>query len=153
MVGLAQECGLELVFKLHPFESVAGHQRILRSHLDPKTADGIRVIAGPLSAELWQHTHCALTVQSTVALECSARGVPIFMCGWLADSSAGYVQQFQKFGVGHVLRSPAELDQVPEFIASSGKVDPRKWMAEPLDPEVLRQLLHGAYARPALASA
>lgn len=151
LVTLAQRCRLELVFKLHPFESISGHRRFLRRFLDRKIAEKIRVITGPISANLWERCACALTVQSTVAIECSSRGIPIFLCGWLADRSSGYVDQFARFGSGQLLHSPAEFEQVPERINS------HKFSSIPhtevLNSETLRCLLNGTYSRRALATA
>ena len=152
LAALAEACRLELVFKLHPFESERGHRRILRRYLRMKAARETRVITGQTPPELWQNAACALTVQSTVALECAMRGVPLFLCGWLADSCAGYVQQYERFGVGRVLRSVEELDQIPRCIASQAIQQPYG-LTETLDPKTLRHLLEGVYSRPALASA
>ena len=102
--ALAESCGLKLVFKLHPFESVKGHRRLLRKYL-PKQESRIAVIAGAPSAQLWRNTRFAVIVQSTVALQCAALGIPVFLCAWLKDSTAGYVEQFAKFGIGHVLEN------------------------------------------------
>jgi hypothetical protein len=153
LVTLARECGRELVFKLHPFESSAGHKKILHRLLGRDTAEKIRIITGPISPELWKRTGCALTVQSTVALECSSRGVPVFLCDWLADGSCGYVEQFQRFGSGRILRSVAEFQRVPEWMHSPEFVNSRMRQSEPLDSEILRQLLGGTYSRQALATA
>ena len=153
LLVLARDSGLELVFKLHPFESAAGHRRTLRRYLDSPAAQQIRIITGPTPPELWQNTICALTAQSSVALECSARGIPIFLCGWLSDPCAGYVQQFERFGIGQVLRSPQELDQVPHWIASSSQLAPQNNSSKTMDPETLHQLLSGVYSCPAAASA
>jgi hypothetical protein len=153
LLAVARECGLELVFKLHPFESAVGHRRMLRRYLDAQTTAAIRIIVGPSPPQLWQLTKCALTVQSTVALECSRRGIPVFLCGWLADACAGYVQQFERFGFGRVLRTPSEFEQVPGWIASPAETRLCKRNAEPLDPKILRQLLQAAYSRAELASA
>jgi hypothetical protein len=153
LVALARDSGLELVFKLHPFESAAGHKRTLRRYLGAKIARDIRVITGPTPTELWQNANCAFTVQSSVALECSMRGIPIFLCGWLSDPCAGYVQQFERFGIGRVLRSPRELDQVPHWIASPSQLEPENNSSKTMDPETLHQLLSGAYSCPAAASA
>ena len=151
LVSLAQRCQLELVFKLHPFESISGHRSLLRQFLDRTAAAKIRVITGPISAELWDRCACALTVQSSVALECSSRGIPIFLCGWLADRSSGYVDQFARFGSGQLLHSPAEFEQVPDRINS------HKFSSIPhtelLNSETLRCLLNGTYSRRALATA
>ncbi len=151
LVTLARRCQLELVFKLHPFDSISGHRRLLRQFLGRSMAANIRVITGPISAELWERCACALTVQSTVALECSSRGIPIFLCGWLADCSSGYVEQFDRFGSGQLLHSPAELEQVPDRINSHkfSSIPP----TDSLNSETLRCLLNGTYSRGALATA
>jgi hypothetical protein len=151
LVALARTCGLELVFKLHPFESVKGHRRLLRRYLDPKVAREVRVTAGQAPPEMWQHANCALMVQSSVALECSKRGIPAFLCGWLADPCAGYVQQFERFGFGTVLRTPDELNEVPDLMNSARQ--PQSNVSETISAQTLRQLLEGSYSRAALATA
>jgi len=151
LVALARKCGLELVFKLHPFESVKGHRRLLRRYLEPKVANEIRIIAGQAPPDMWQHANCALMVQSSVALECSKHGIPLFLCGWLADPCAGYVQQFERFGFGVVLRTPDELNGVPELMNSARR--PQSNVSEAISGQTLLQLLEGSYSRGALATA
>ena len=73
LCALAQTCGLRLVFKLHPFESIKGHRRMLR-RLVPEQERQIEVLAGPPSDQLWNNTRLALTVQSSTALECCRLG-------------------------------------------------------------------------------
>jgi hypothetical protein len=117
LCSLAQTCGLRLVFKLHPFESVKGHRKMLRRLL-PERERQIDVLAGPPSDELWNNTQLALTVQSSTALECAALGIPVFLCAWLRDPYAGYVQQYSRFGVGHVLDSSAQIAEIPVALAN-----------------------------------
>jgi hypothetical protein len=139
--SLAQTCGLRLVFKIHPFESVRGHRRILRKYL-PTQEPEIGVIEGETSPQLWRNARFALTVQSTVALQCASLGIPVFLCYWLQDSSSGYVEQFSKFGVGHILESVDELSQVPDLLDmkdESVEIRPKLW--ETMDPGKLRDLL------------
>ena len=139
--SLAQSCGLKLVFKIHPFESVKGHRSILRKYL-PREEPGIGVIAGAPSPQLWSNTRFALTVQSTVALQGAALGIPVFLCSWLRDSSAGYVEQFSRFGIGHILDSTDELSQVPRLLEMKGKtVQRRPALWETMEPAKLRDLL------------
>ena len=45
LCSLAQSSGMKLVFKLHPFESLKGHRRMLRKYL-PQQESEIMVIAG-----------------------------------------------------------------------------------------------------------
>ena len=139
--SLAQSCGLKLVFKLHPFESVKGHRRILRKYL-PRQEAGIGVIAGAPSPQLWRNTRFALVVQSTVALQCASLGIPVFLCSWLRDSSSGYVEQFSRFGIGHILESSDELSDIPRLLEVKGKtIQMRPALWETMDPAKLRDLL------------
>ncbi len=120
LCSLVQNCGLKLVFKLHPFESIKGHRRMLRRLL-PKQERGIEVLAGPPSDYLWNNTRVALTVQSSTALECAALGIPIFLCGWLRDVFSGYVQQYARFGIGHVLESAEQMATIPQLLATQNE--------------------------------
>jgi hypothetical protein len=109
---LAEALKLELVFKIHPFESVREHRRRLRRCL-PQRASEIQVIAGPPTPGLWEKTQVALTVQSTTALQCAELGIPVFLCGWLRDPHSGYQEQFIRFGVGEVLESVEKIAEIP----------------------------------------
>jgi hypothetical protein len=143
---LAETCGLQLVFKLHPFEGEKGHRRWLRRYL-PDEESEIRVICGSPTAELWQKTRFAMTVQSTIALECTSLGIPVFLCAWLKNPFAGYVQQFERFGAGIVLHSPQQISDIPFLlesrpVKSSGEA--RLWQT--MEPEKLRELFSGQYS-------
>jgi hypothetical protein len=113
--ALAQGRGLRLVFKLHPFDSIKGHRKMLRRFV-PEDEHQIEVFAGPPSDRLWINTRLALTVQSSTALQCATLGIPIFLCAWLRDPYSGYVQQYQRFGVGHVLESPEQIADIPRLL-------------------------------------
>jgi len=134
LCSLAENCGLKLVFKLHPFESIRGHRKKLRHILGQKER-GIEVLAGPPNDELWQNAKFALTVESSTALECAARGIPVFLCGWLRDPHAGYAQQYARFGAGRLLESPDEIEDIPRLLGSENRlpasvenaIDPRKF--------------------------
>jgi hypothetical protein len=152
LVSLARECGLELVFKLHPFESIKGHERLLRQLLPEDKAREIRVVNGPISAEFWLQVSCALTAQSTVAIDCSLRGIPIFLCGWLADSVSGYAQQYARFGVGHLLQSAQHLNRIPQLLGETQPAHPGV-SRQTIDAETLRNVLSGSHSRAALMSA
>ena len=79
------------------------------------------MIAGAPSPQLWRNTRFALTVQSTVALQCASLGIPVFLCSWLRDSSSGYVEQFSRFGIGHILESSDELSEIPRLLEVKGQ--------------------------------
>jgi hypothetical protein len=153
LCALAQTCGLKLVFKLHPFESIKGHRKMLR-RLVPQHERQIEVLAGPPSDQLWSNTRFALTVQSSTAVECCALGIPVFLCAWLRDSWAGYLQQYARFGVGHVLVSPDQISEIPELLANRGNKSvlqgaPQKAIA--LDD--LQDLFSGTYSLPVASNA
>jgi hypothetical protein len=142
LCALAETCGLKLVFKLHPFETAKGHRKILLRHLPAEKVRQIEVITGPISEQLWRNTRFALTVQSSVALECAARSIPIFLCGWLGDSFSGYIQQYERFGVGHLLESATQIDDIPQLLElRPAKFGARPDHPDPMGAETLRELL------------
>lgn len=142
--SLARASGLQLVFKLHPFESIKGHRRLLLRYLPREEARRVEILAGPPSPQLWRRTRVALTVQSTVALECRAQGIPVFLCGWLRDSHSGYLRQFARFGIGQVLESPDQIGEIPRLLGNTGSSAEAK-MWQTIDPEKLRRLMAGTY--------
>jgi hypothetical protein len=151
--GLAQACGLKLVFKLHPFDSVKGYRRMLH-RLIPAHERHIEVLAGPPSDQLWNDTRLALTVQSSTALECTARNIPVFLCAWLRDSYSGYVQQYSRFGVGHVLESSEQIANIPGLLTSEdGEVFEQQGARRAADPADFARLLSGTYTLPVASSA
>jgi len=153
LCSLAQTCGLRLVFKLHPFESIKGHRRMLR-RLMPKQERDIDVIAGPPSDQLWNKIRCALTVQSSTAVECAALGIPVFLCAWLRDSYSGYVQQYARFGAGNVLETPEQIDEIPRLLErQSGNFFQPHTYRRSIDSDKLADLFSGAYSLPAASNA
>ena len=150
---LAQTCGLKLVFKLHPFESAKGHRRMLRRYL-PEQEHRIEIIARPPSAELWEKTRFAVTVQSSTVLECAALGIPVFLCGWLRDSYSGYVRQYARFDIGHVLESPEQIGEISRLLKMYNEKDSRRgtpWQT--IDPGELAHLISGTHSLPVASNA
>jgi hypothetical protein len=134
---LAENCGLKLVLKLHPFESSRGCRNTLRRVL-ADCADDVEVITGPTSDDLWQRMRFAVTVESSTALECATVGVPVFLCDWLRDLYSGYARQYARFGIGYSLESPEQLADIPQLLQTE------KFAAEvreaTIEPEALRDL-------------
>ena len=153
LCALAQACGLRLVFKLHPFDSIRGHRKILRRFV-PEREPQIEVLAGPPSDQLLHQTRLALTVQSSTALQCAALGIPVFLCAWLRDPYSGYIQQFARFGVGHVLESPEQISEIPRLLESQMQWSFRKQtIPATVDLGELTNLFSGTYSLPATSSA
>ena len=119
LVSLAQTCGLKLIFKVHPFESVKSLRLWLRKYLPNEIERDVDVIGGPATPEMWQNMRFAMTVQSTIALECAMRGIPVFLCAWLRDPYLGYIDQFARYGVGKVLQSADDMMRVPELLETT----------------------------------
>jgi len=153
LCSLARTCGLKLVFKLHPFESVRGHRRMLRRLL-PEQERQIEVLSGPPSDQLWNNTQLALTVQSSTALECAALGIPVFLCAWLRDPYSSYVQQYARFGVGHVLESSEQIAGIPGLLASpTGQSSQPQAPVRAMDPDKVAHLFSGTYSLPVASHA
>jgi hypothetical protein len=145
LCSVAQNSGLRLVFKLHPFESVKEYRRMLRRLVPGR--EKIELLAGPPSEYMWSNTRAAVTVQSSAALECTARDIPVFLCAWLRDPYSGYVQQYARFGVGRLLECPEQMAEIPGLIEKHlGK----RFQPEPvwrsLDSDRLGNLLTGTYS-------
>ena len=152
LLALAHTCKLELVFKLHPFESVEGHRRLLRRFLPKAEAARIHVLDGPPSHELWLRTRFALTGQSTVAVDCATRGIPVFLCAWLRDSYTGYLRQYARFGIGYSLESAEQIAGIPELLESQWpELPPKNRLRQTIDPGTLRELLSAPAVAPLAA--
>lgn len=144
LLRLARVAGAKLVFKLHPFEDKKGQWRLLKRVLPAAETREIEVVEGIFTEQMWQNTRIALTVQSTMALDCVTRGVPVFLCAWLRTLETGFVEQFSRFGIGEVLNSPGELAEVPLLLKSFASAPLAKdaiWKA--MDPRELHDALSG----------
>ena len=126
LADLALAEGRKLVVKLHPFESLAERRRIAIDILRPEQRQAVRVLAGALEPGLLEKAWFAVTILSTVTVECAVRGIPCFLCRWLEFSPYGYVDQFSRFGLGLSLNRPEEIAGIPgklaEHRASSGVI-------------------------------
>ncbi len=148
LCSLARVCRLRLIFKLHPFESAKGVRALLSSNLPSETERQIDVIKGPMSKELWRKTRFAMVVQSTVALECHALGVPVFLCSWLGGSHGAYVRQYRRFGIGQLLETPDQIADIPRLLETISSRHPTPGNSEHiLTDEEFHQLLDGAPAK------
>jgi len=140
LADIAGAIGRELVIKLHPQESLRDRRRFVNAALSPIQRKRTRIVEGPLNEQLLRQTYFALTVLSTTAVDCTLRGIPVFLCTWLDGSNYGYVEQFIKFGAGSPLSSADEILEIPRMI---GRFAPQSTcdLWEQVKPERLEQLL------------
>lgn len=136
LAAMAQKLNLELVLKLHPFENAKSYRRLLR-----RSALRARIITGPITEELWQRSQVALTVQSSTALECAGRQVPVYLCSWLRDASSGYVPQYTRYHVGSTLASVEQIENIPALMAENQCRPGIRTTA--LSQETFRELIRG----------
>jgi hypothetical protein len=146
LVKVAQQLGRRIILKLHPFESTRGRARLLRSVLSADELGMVRVSAAPAS-EVLMHTLLGIGLDSSIAVECTQRGIPYFMCGWFDFNGFGYMRQFARFGAGLVLEKPQDILSIPQRVVPSerdaAKIR-RLWQVA--DNAVLDQILFGSNA-------
>ncbi|MGA7752707.1 MAG: hypothetical protein WCB05_07750 [Candidatus Sulfotelmatobacter sp.] len=110
---IARENGRSVIVKLHPFESRAQRQKLVRDVLSLEDRELVTVMDGPLTSALMQRAWFGITVESTTAMDCLQSGVRCFLCGWLSMSSYEYPRQYARFGVGEVLSDLAQIAEIP----------------------------------------
>ncbi|HUO13953.1 MAG TPA: hypothetical protein VMX38_03115 [Verrucomicrobiae bacterium] len=139
---LAAEKGKSLTIKLHPFESRSERTRVVHDVLESYDSRNVRVLDGPLTAELLKEAWFGITVESTSVLDCAQNGVCCFLCAWLSHSPYQYIQQYARFGVGAMLQGRAQIASIPELLV---RFEPAP-LTQPADPALLKQLLTAAFS-------
>jgi hypothetical protein len=142
LARLALRMELKLIVKLHPMESASERTKLVRRCLSSTEVQSVTVVTGRLSDELLGRARLAVTVQSTAAVDCRLRGIPVFLCAWLDCGHFGYLDQFVKFGAGVPLHSPAEIAKAPELLAEAARDIRDLWEAAPSE-ELERLLTRG----------
>jgi hypothetical protein len=142
LASLALSQKRELVVKLHPAESASERRQMIRQILRPEQLKITRMVTGPLQEDLLQRAWFAVTVLSTITTECAVRGIPCFLCKWLESWPYGYIDQFERFGVGIRLDRPEEISDIPQRLTRN-VVGPevRRNCWQPISPSRLKQLL------------
>ena len=152
LARLAGEFGRRLVVKLHPFESRAERMQLVVKVLPPESAVLVDVLDGPFTPELVARAWFAVTVESTVVIDCSLLGVPCFLCEWLNYSPYGYTGQYARFGVGRILNSPEQLNEIPRLVAEPTTPLSEDCLLKPMDPEWLRRIIASGVVIPRMSS-
>jgi hypothetical protein len=141
LARLAREFGRRLVVKLHPFESRPERMALVAKVLRPKDAALVDVVGGPFTPQLVGKAWFAVTVASSTVVDCSLLGVPCFLCEWLNSSPYGYTRQYARFGVGRILSSPVQLNELPRMVAEPAIPLSEDCLLKPMDPEWLRRTI------------
>jgi hypothetical protein len=143
LVAVAKQLNRRIIVKLHPFESVRGRARILRSFLSAEELKRVEISRAP-ALEILPRTFLGIGLDSSVAVECAQREIPYFMCGWLDFNGFGYMRQFDRFGVGMLLKGPDEILSIPQRVADfvPDRAGIRRFW-QPTDEQRLDQLLFG----------
>jgi hypothetical protein len=139
---LSRKYGRTLIVKLHPFESRAERRSLVKTALGTEAAKLVKFVDGPLTEDLLSTAWFGITVESSTVLDCSRNGVPCFQREWLVSTLFSYVEQFDRYGVGQLLRHPSQLADIPHRLA--------EWRVPVQSPEeastaaeTLRQLFSG----------
>jgi len=140
LAEVTASAGRKLVLKLHPMESLRERESVAVSVLSDSVRGVLQVVSGPLRDELLNQTWFAVTVASTIAVDCTLSGIPVFLCEWLDYSRYGYLQQFVKFGAGTALKSASCIHDIPQMLERfQRKSAADLWQT--ITPERLRELL------------
>ena len=142
LADLAIRENRELVIKLHPFESLTERKTFIENILSAIQRENIRIISGPLEQALFDRTWFAVTVLSTVAVECALRKIPCFLCSWLECWPYGYVDQFVRFGVAQVLKGPDAIRGLPQLLTKrTSLAEVRNACMQPVQEKMLETWL------------
>jgi hypothetical protein len=142
LCALARHSGRRVIVKLHPFESLRARTRTINQTVSREDRELIDIAHGPLTAEIMRGAWFALTVESSVAVECTMHSVPCFLCGWFELSFAGYAKQYVKFGAARRLNSPEEIATIPDHLqhySITPEIQDRLW--HPMSPRDLDEML------------
>ena len=145
LYSVASASRRRLIIKLHPFESKRVRQKVVKLALPASKVDEVEILEGVEAQSVIARAWCGVTVDSSVAVECALSHVPFFLCGWLDLTGIGYLEQFARYKVAHVLRTPEEIERIPALVADY-RPDPdilqRLWREA--DPNQLEEVMFGA---------
>ena len=149
LCAVARLHGRKVILKLHPFESVSGRRRLLDRILGGDDRQLVEISTEAISEKLMRRIWFALTVESSVAVECALAGVPSFLCGWFDLGMYCYGRQYEKFGAARILESPSAIPGIPEMLSryQPGE-NSRNQFYQPMVPMKFQQVLHPAPVLP-----
>jgi hypothetical protein len=148
LCSLARKAGKRVVLKVHPFETARQRRRLVKKVLNEDDQKLTVVMEVPLSSEILSKTWCAVTVESTVALQCAVARIPAFLCGWMRHAYSGYALQYMRYGVGYMMESPGDLLRIPEMMDDARRrAEVADRVVQLISPSALAEILLQTPAR------
>lgn len=153
LAAIARSQQKRAVVKLHPFENLSQRTSLVDRTLPSESRALVELTNEPLTDAFLDRTWFALTVESSVAVDCALRAVPCFLCGWYELGLYGYGRQYEKYGAARMLRTPQEILEIPDILwaAATCRVAPQG-LVWAIEPGRLDELFRGK-RDPQLASA
>jgi peptidoglycan/xylan/chitin deacetylase (PgdA/CDA1 family) len=144
LCDIARQHNRKVVVKLHPFESRRERSRLIRSVLSSSQLSCVEISNRRFASELFGEMWFGVSVNSSVAVECTLHGIPFFNCGWLEPKDAGYAKQFSKFSAGQLLQTASDINSIPERVAEFYVVpEVLAKISQPIQPARLDQVMFG----------
>jgi hypothetical protein len=139
---LARKYDRKVIIKLHPFESRRDRKRLIRRIVADPAISRVEISNCRLVSELIPQMWFGVSINSSVASECTLGGIPFFNCGWLEPRDCGYAAQFVRFSAGQLLNCPEEISIIPDLIANADlSENVRRRLVQPIDARTLDHIL------------
>ena len=149
LCAIARQTRRKVILKLHPFENASARSRLVDGILIGDDRQLVEISTATISDQLLRRTWFALTVESSVAVECALAGIPCFLCGWFDLGMHSYARQYEKFGAARILESPSAIPRIPEMLESQPATDSRSRLCQPITPPEFDEILQSARTVPA----
>jgi len=143
LCAIARQFERKVVLKLHPFEDASDRSRLVDGILTGADRQLVEISTAPISEKLLGSIWFALTVESSVAVECALAGIPCFLCGWFDLGMQCYGRQYEKFGAVRILTSPSAILHIPEMLDQPAGADSRS-LWQPIAAMELNEILQTA---------
>ena len=143
---LARRMNRKVIVKLHPFESLRMRKVLVDRVLSPEQRSLVEMRVGPMTPDLFERAWFSLTVESSVAVESTANGVPCFLCSWFDASWYDYSKQYAKYFAGYPLDSPQRIREIPQLLEQFRITEAtRRGLHTRISPEDLESVLSGTF--------
>jgi hypothetical protein len=144
LCSLASRTNRKVVLKLHPFESLRVRKLLVGRVLSAEQRALVEIRQGPMAPDLFARAWCSITVESSVAVENTLKGVPCFLCSWFDASWYDYGKQYAKYSAGYPLESPTRIREIPHLLERLQITEAtRRSLRTSISPNDLESVLSG----------